>query len=326
VEETNRNTSSWVLDTGATNHMSGAQLAFTKLNTEVHGNTSFGGGSVAAIEGYKTVLFNCKNGEHRSFAGIYYIPRLTSNIINVGQLDEVGYKINIDDSILRIREQSQKMLARVLRRPDWLYLLELDVARLMCLTARGKEEAWQWRSRMGYVNMKAMWDMAREELLRGLPMIKQIDQLCDASLAGKQRRNVFLTEEQYWAGRTMVTCVDPSRRRHTPSGGKYFLLLVDDQSLYMWLTLLARKDQAVAAIKTFKARAEAESGLKLGVLQTDRGGEFTSVEFAEYCAGEEVWWHLTASYNPQQNGVVERRKVTVVVPARSMLKTKGLPG
>jgi hypothetical protein len=172
VEETNRNTSSWVLDTGATNHMSGAQLAFTKLNTEVHGNTSFGGGSVAAIEGYKTVLFNCKNGEHRSFASIYYIPRLTSNIINVGQLDEVGYKINIDDSILRIREQSQKMLARVLRRPDWLYLLELDVARLMCLTARGKEEACHWRSRMGYVNMKAMWDMAREELLRGLPMIK----------------------------------------------------------------------------------------------------------------------------------------------------------
>jgi hypothetical protein len=57
---------------------------------------------------------------------------------------------------------------------------------------------------------------------------------------------------------------------------------------------LARKNQAAAAIKEFQARAEAESEKKLGVLRTDRGGEFTSVEFAEYCAGEGVRRQLTA--------------------------------
>ena len=36
-------------------------------------------------------------------------------------------------------------------------------------------------------------------------------------------------------------------------------------------------------IKKIKARAEAKSGKKLCVLWTDRGGEFTSVEFATYC-------------------------------------------
>jgi hypothetical protein len=80
----------------------------------------------------------------------------------------------------------------------------------------------------------------------------------------------------------------------TPSGGKYFLLLVDDKSRFMWLKVLARKNQAAAAIKEFQARAEAESEKKLGVLRTDRGGEFTSVEFAEYCAGEGVRRQLTA--------------------------------
>jgi hypothetical protein len=62
------------------------------------------------------------------------------------------------------------------------------------------------------------------------------------------------------------------------------------------------------------------------VLRTDRGGEFTSVEFAEYCAAEGVRQQLTAPYSPQQNGVVERRNGTVVAMARSMLKAKGLPG
>ncbi|XP_066354451.1 uncharacterized protein [Miscanthus floridulus] len=54
-------------------------------------------------------------------------------------------------------------------------------------------------------------------------------------------------------------------------------------SHYMWLQLLTSKDKAVAMIKKFKMRAEAESGKKLRVLRTDRGGEFTSVEFAAYC-------------------------------------------
>ena len=79
----------------------------------------------------------------------------------------------------------------------------------------------------------------------------------------------------------------------------------------MWLQLLMSKDEAEAAIKKFKTRAEAESGKKLRVLRTDRGGEFTSVEFATYCVDQGVGQHHTVPYSPQQNGVVERRNQTV---------------
>ena len=54
----------------------------------------------------------------------------------------------------------------------------------------------------------------------------------------------------------------------------------------------------MAAIKKFKARAEAESGKKLRVLRTDRGGEFTSVEFVAYCADQGVVRHHTVPYSP----------------------------
>ena len=74
----------------------------------------------------------------------------------------------------------------------------------------------------------------------------------------------------------------------TNSGWRYFLLLVDDCSRYMWLQLLMSKDEAPAVIKKFKMRAEAESGKKLHVLRTDRSGEFTSVEFAMYCMDQGV--------------------------------------
>ena len=93
----------------------------------------------------------------------------------------------------------------------------------------------------------------------------------------------------------------------------------------MWLQLLTSKDKAAAAIKKFKTHTEAESGKKLHVLRTDRGGEFTSVEFTAYCADQGVEQHHTAPYLPQQNGVVERRNQTVVGMARSMMKAKGMP-
>ena len=80
----------------------------------------------------------------------------------------------------------------------------------------------------------------------------------------------------------------------------------------------------MVAIKKFKLRAEAESGKKLRVLRTDRGGEFTSVEFAAYCADQGVVRHHTTPYLPQQNGVVERQNQTVVGMAQSMMKAKDM--
>jgi hypothetical protein len=42
------------------------------------------------IEGCGTIIFNSKSCEHCTFTGIYYIARLKTNILSVGQLDELG--------------------------------------------------------------------------------------------------------------------------------------------------------------------------------------------------------------------------------------------
>ena len=48
-------------------------------------------------------------------------------------------------------------------------------------------------------------------------------------------------------------------------------------------------------IKKFKVRAEVESGKNLRVLRTDRESDFTSVEFAAYCADQGVVRYHTMS-------------------------------
>jgi hypothetical protein len=73
-----------VLDTSATNHMMGCGSTFSELDRSIHGTVNFRDGSLVQIEGMETVLFSGKNGEHRAFLSVYYIPRLNTNIISMG--------------------------------------------------------------------------------------------------------------------------------------------------------------------------------------------------------------------------------------------------
>lgn len=74
----------------------------------------------------------------------------------------------------------------------------------------------------------------------------------------------------------------------SPGGNKYFLLLLDELSRYMWVAMIPLKDRATVAIKHILAWAEGESEIKLKVFHIDCGGEFTSTEFVEHCTDEGV--------------------------------------
>ncbi|KAI5327439.1 hypothetical protein L3X38_026835 [Prunus dulcis] len=60
-------------------------------------------------------------------------------------------------------------------------------------------------------------------------------------------------------------------------------------------------------------------------LRSDRGGEYTSYEFLEYCSDLGMERQLTIAYSPQQNGIAERRNRTICEMARSMMTEKKLP-
>jgi transposase InsO family protein len=111
----------------------------------------------------------------------------------------------------------------------------------------------------------------------------------------------------------------------TPGGQRYFLMLIDNLFRYMWVVLLGSKGEVADAIRRAHAAAEVECGRKMRRLRTDNGGEFTVAEFVLYCTDEGAQRHYSALYNPQQNGVIERRHQTVVGMARALLKHRGMP-
>lgn len=105
----------WYLDTGATNHMTGVRSVFSEPDTAVTGFVKFGDGSIVTIAGCSTILFTYKNCEHRRLTGVYFIPRLTANLISIGQLNKNGCESLVHDGFMRIRDQDRRLLARIPR-------------------------------------------------------------------------------------------------------------------------------------------------------------------------------------------------------------------
>jgi transposase InsO family protein len=68
------------------------------------------------------------------------------------------------------------------------------------------------------------------------------------------------------------------------------------------------KGETLGVFKEFKALVEKQVGVPIQILRTDRGVEYLSIEFAEFCSEHGIQRQLTASYTPQQNGVAERKK------------------
>ena len=66
---------------------------------------------------------------------------------------------------------------------------------------------------------------------------------------------------------------------------------------------LAEKCEAFNMFKCYKSFVEKEIGLSVCGLRTDRGGEFTSKEFNEFCQAHGIRRQLTAAYTPQQMGL-----------------------
>ena len=63
---------------------------------------------------------------------------------------------------------------------------------------------------------------------------------------------------------------------------RYLITFIDDYSRKIWVYFLNSKSEAFVTFKIFKSLVEKETGNSICCLRTDRGGEFTSLEFNKF--------------------------------------------
>ncbi|KAJ4807357.1 polyprotein [Rhynchospora pubera] len=320
-------TTVWFLDSGCSNHMTGYKDQFTTLDESFKHHVKLGDNKSIQVEGKGTVSVSTTSGM-RYLYNVYYIPKLSQNLLSIGQLTENGYSVMFEGSTCIIKDKcSKQTIAKVERAANKLFPLEMITVKDQVLIAKGLEISDLWHQRYGHLNVSSLKLLGHKRLVHGIPMIHDI-KFCEGCVYGKHSRSSFPKHPgRKTEGILDLVHTDLCGPMRTTSfgGSKYFLLFTDDFSRMSWIYFLKNKSDTFSLFKKFKVLVEKQTGKYIKVLRSDNGGEFTSREFTEFCEKEGIHRELSTPYTPQQNGVAERKNRTVVEMGRCLIKHAKLP-
>nr|GEV39557.1 putative ribonuclease H-like domain-containing protein [Tanacetum cinerariifolium] len=201
---------------------------------------------------------------------------------------------------------------------------------LTCLFAKATiDESDLWHRRLAHINFKTLNKLVKSNLVRGLPTkVFKNDNTCVACKKGKQYRATCKTKP--------VSLVDqPLYMLHIDLFGptfvknlnkkSYCLVITDDYSRFTWVFFLATKDETSPILKTFITVLENQLSLKVEVIRSDNRTEFKNNDLNQFCRMKGIKREFSVPRTLQQNGIAERKNMTLIEAAKTMLADSLLP-
>ena len=145
--------------------------------------------------------------------------------------------------------------------------------------------------------------------------------MCWTKFIKKQFKSVTATKIELWE----LVHSDLADFKKTSKGGKkWYITFVDRCSRYTKVYLLKSKDEVEEMFLKYKAEVENQLDWKINRLRSGRGGEYDTNFLTGFCEKNSIIHETSASYTPQQNGVIEQKNRTLKDMMNVMLVSSGL--
>nr|GEY02709.1 putative ribonuclease H-like domain-containing protein [Tanacetum cinerariifolium] len=221
------------------------------------------------------------------------------------------------------------------------------------------EESTKWHKRMTRVNFKTINKLAKNGLVEGLPLkLFTNNHNCVACNKGKQHKASYkaistgnhvrgLPSKIFENDHTCVAC--KKEKQHKAScksklvnsvsqplqilhmdlfgptfiksimGKMYCQVVTNDYSRFSWVFFLAKKDETCGIIKDFITGIESQLNHNVKIIRCDNRTDFKNYEINQFCGIKGIKKEFGNARTPQQNGVTERKNMTLIEAARTML-------
>ncbi len=198
---------------------------------------------------------------------------------------------------------------------------------------REAESPELWHRRLGHEGYENLAKMAEEELVSGVRVSGKVFRekktlVCEPCILGKQTRESFpkesMSEESTEPLQLVHMDVCGPMPKASKGGSRYLATFLDDYSKLSVVQPLKKKSNVAAVTKRVLARLELQTGKKIKVVQTDRGGEYVNEEMTTLLSKRGITQRKTAGYSPEQNGSAEQLNKDLQEKGRAMLEDLGL--
>jgi len=319
----------WFLDSGCSNHMSGHKDFFAELDENFRKSVKLGDNSSIDVMGKGRVHLQVNNIP-QVISEVFYIPDLKNNLLSIGQLQEKGLAILFRYNKCKVYHPERGLIIETAMTLNRMFVLlaKIQLHDQNCFLTPEQNLDYLWHCRYGHLSFGGLQTLQQKQMVHGLPQLRCSTLPCEDCVLGKQHRNSFPRESMWRASQPLQLLhadicgpISPISNSHQ----RYLLTFIDDFSRKLWVFFLTEKLAAFKRFQLFKIKIEKEIGTSIRALRTDRGGEFTSNKFSEFCTTNGIHRQLTAAFTPQQNGVAERKNRTIMNMVRSLLTSRQVP-
>ncbi|CAL1399907.1 unnamed protein product [Linum trigynum] len=315
---------SWVVDSGATIHVTSKREFFSSYTPGDFGVVRMGNGNLSKVIGKGEVCLEMMNGTKLLLKDVRHVPEMRLNLISVDKLDEEGYCNTFHNGQWKLTRGSL-VLAKG-KKLSKLYVTEAKISPEIVNSAENGDTIELWHKRLGHMSEKSMAKLAQKKVIVGLDQVHL--KKCVDCLAGKQNRVAFKSSIPSRAKNVLdlvhSDLCEPDVNVKSLGGARYFVTFIDDHSRKTWVYTLKTKDQALDVFKQFLALVERETGKKLKCIRTDNGGEYRG-PFATFYKEHGIRQQFTPPKTPQLNGLAERMNRTLLERVRCLLSHSKLP-
>lgn len=328
-------TETWILDSGASAHITGNLNLFSDIRVlpspyvvRFGNNTS----SCAHISG--TVLIPMGDREPLMLKEVLFCEGVQVNLISPQKLagPEGSISLNMTGLSGLLDGEGRILCSFTYEKPVWKLLTNggsISTSNETCLLSQQVDQsnAHLWHQRLGHVSNGTIEKMAKHKAVRGLEEYSGGQMpVCEPCLAGKMTRTSFPLSKTNISSPLERVSMDLSGPFDESIGGsKYLFLIIDNKSRMMFVYFLKHKDEAFERFRHFHAQASNITMYNLKNLHSDNGGEFDNSQFAKYCSENGIHHTTNVPYNPEQNGLAEKYISILVNDCITLLQQANLP-
>ncbi|GKB03856.1 retrovirus-related pol polyprotein from transposon TNT 1-94 [Tanacetum coccineum] len=284
------------------------------------GTVRFGNDHFGAIMGYGDYVIG-----DSVISMVYYVEGLGHNLFSVRQFYDSDLEVAFRKHSCYVRDTDGVELIKGSRSSN-LYTISVEdmmKSSLICLLSKAsKNKSWLWHRRLNHLNFGTINDLARKDLVRGLPRLKfEKDHICSACQLGKSKKHTHKPKTENTNLEVLNTLhmdLCGPMRVQIINGKKYILVIVDDYSRFTLVKFLRSKDETQRSSSNVRSKYKSVS-TKLLDTSVLIGTEFVNKDLTAYYERVGIFHQKTVPRTPKQNGVIERRNCTLIEAARTML-------